>query len=766
MDGPKQVRHRSRTPESLSNRDSENVVNLHNRGFPAEAISQSLGLPIDKVESLLEMRSSSSLPSESLVAKALLKVLTLKDLTDMHFLKGAELENEVKRCQQDPYFFQKYIEAAAKKSQRYRCSQSGKMMRQPVVGQDGRFYDKNLTTAYANAPVMQELLQEAVDFSRSLVNELSTFCQLQKDAGDSLPLIADFLSMLDPSDDLLSYTAILDSLKDSQLPKLLNIFMAVDLKALSKLTTLHNSWTSGLEINHTLLVLTEFLCNIYLDKNNDKQAHVCLMSFLSNAINDLSLLPASVNLASSIGLRLNMPLLFTIIELLEPLRLVGEDSWHFTELKMRAAELLSIEGKTNESEQIIASLKAEWCDDKRFKSWLLNFSIKFETEHRGSEILQSMIEANFQKQLEAGLPEVLNETFIYLLHLVRMLRSEISSVDQSYREKLQKIEKLSEQATPRTQRGFKKPFVKVFSNQAKKMRNQLRKISNDFQAKPISESEEEFVEPIQVPRDLLPRTQSADLLPHSIYSALKNTSRLYVTNLVTGAETTAIVSGYTFKCGCHHVQLPNDSGLLFTGGGPSQDVVIIAPDFSWSRGTSMADSRYLHGSLYFEGGVYVIGGKANKKSYINSVQRYDLDGAFWETLPDMPIHTSNFLPQVIESTMKIYLIGGYCRSWIETIQEYSIRERVWRVLESVVPLVGTAVPCFKLSRDTTAIIFCTKRRVYSLQTETGYIDYLKKVAEANCRGGPCYYVNGIMYCSYDKGETRQLEIGSLDPQPS
>lgn len=773
MDGPRPARHRSRSPEPLSQRDTDNVLNLHHRGLPAESISQTLGLPIDGVVWVLEQQSSSA-PSNSLVAKALLKVLTLNELAEMHFLQGSELENEVRRCQQDPEFFRLYITAISERSQKFRCSLSHKLMKLPVVGQDGRFYEKTTSNAFASYPVMQNLKLEAANFARALLHELSFCYRLQRDDPDSLAVVIDLLNVLDPQDDLVSYAEIIRSLNENQTSRLLTAYLAVDSKALARLKLLQDAWLKDQVLDNALLNLTRFLCEIYLTKS-PKQAQDCLLRHLLCTEQRPDLRLDAIKLAVDIGLKLSRPLLSQVIDVLEPMQLTGEEeSWHLAELKMRVAELLTIEGKTAEALSIINSLKSVWSEEKRFKAWLLNYSIKHDKQMKDYEMLTTLIEANFPQMIEQGLPDIFNETLIYLLQLVRIVRSDASVSYKSHSLKVEQLEKQVESHNSMlTRKYFSNEFEALRAAESRKIEKRLEKIEADHHHTNSSRSRTFTRPPLQ---EVRPATsQFDDILPKYIYSTRKNSNQLFVTDLTTGSSSEVVIEGIMFRSGCQHVQIPDTGCLFFSGGGPSTEVMHIKPNFAWrsdllggaesswgvERGAPMNEARSSHGSLYFEQKVYVLGGKRGKKIWLKTVECYNFGLNSWEILPDMPLQCCNFTPQVLERTQQIYVIGGHFKNWSDRIQEYSIPDRLWTIIDVKLPLPSSFINCFKMGRDATSVFLVTKGGLHSFDTETETVKFLKRTADEQCLGGPCYLSKGILYCSYDKGPARQVMIGNL-----
>jgi hypothetical protein len=121
----------------------------------------------------------------------------------------------------------------------------------------------------------------------------------------------------------------------------------------------------------------------------------------------------------------------------------------------------------------------------------------------------------------------------------------------------------------------------------------------------------------------------------------------------TGEQTTHTLPNYTFQ---YSSVCEGPDNLLFITGGDSrqQEVVSVQMDsLALKNCPPMLTPRYSHGSAYFGGWLYVIGGYGTKLC-----ERYDLQQT-WTALPPLPTTATQYYSiGVVVSCDKLYCLGG------------------------------------------------------------------------------------------------------------
>jgi hypothetical protein len=261
-----------------------------------------------------------------------------------------------------------------------------------------------------------------------------------------------------------------------------------------------------------------------------------------------------------------------------------------------------------------------------------------------------------------------------------------------------------------------------------------------------------------------PKTQEApqiheDALPTFIYSSNHNTGQLYKTNLVTGELHASLrVPSYSFRPGCCWSEVSGGS-LLITGGGypiAVREVVRIytCREFAVAGCPPMLTPRTGHAAVYHSQHLYVLGG--HNTSFLSECERYVCALHRWETLPPLPRACMNMSGVVVESSL--YALGGYAGRDLDLVQRLSLESLTWELMQLRLPYAGSGIPCFKV-KDTEVYLVVKKTlcsftalQVHPLKTLTEDIQSWYGVS---------YYRSGTLYCSFNLGPVRSLEIGSL-----
>jgi hypothetical protein len=283
----------------------------------------------------------------------------------------------------------------------------------------------------------------------------------------------------------------------------------------------------------------------------------------------------------------------------------------------------------------------------------------------------------------------------------------------------------------------------------------------------VSAFKRELTESVEVSRDELHRLTNTSCNVDSvqrykdavyIYSYERNTGELCRTHLGTAKQSTHPIPLYKFKFGCCLNELPGTC-LLVTGGGyggSSEVVRIDLGSFEVSFQAQMRTPRHKHAAVYYAKHLYVLGGMNH--DFSNKCERYICADNCWEALPPLPQACCNMTGVVVEDCL--YALGGHDgSSLLDLIQMMSIEGLTWELIPMRLPNADCAIPCFQLSE--TQIYLLLKETLWSFAPlEVKPIKTLLRSIRSLF--GPSYFSKGRLYCSYDQGAARVLEVGSLN----
>jgi hypothetical protein len=254
---------------------------------------------------------------------------------------------------------------------------------------------------------------------------------------------------------------------------------------------------------------------------------------------------------------------------------------------------------------------------------------------------------------------------------------------------------------------------------------------------------------------LVPRTAKVH------YSYMKNTNVLYWTDFRTN-RTSSTLTQLTFLEGCSYVDISDKSALFFTGGDHSDSADLMdAKNFKLSPDIApMQVKRSWHGSVYFEGKVYVIGGKVNRSVYTEACECYDFSSNSWKQLPNLPKALRDVTPIGIEG--KLYILGGRINytDYSKKILSYDISLKEWEVLPCKLPTKVTSFPCFKLRKNSPLIYFVQDSHLWTFCTRQEQVVNQKKILDrvAGEPRGPCSVSVSRLYIPHDNGPSTVVSL--------
>jgi hypothetical protein len=257
-----------------------------------------------------------------------------------------------------------------------------------------------------------------------------------------------------------------------------------------------------------------------------------------------------------------------------------------------------------------------------------------------------------------------------------------------------------------------------------------------------------------------PELRDEDALPTFIYSYNYRTDKLWRTHLVTGTRSIHQVPSYKFKYGCCWSELPEDC-LLITGGGPPEVKEVaridILREFAVTQQPPMLTPRRSHACVYHAQHLYALGGLSDTgSSWLKDCERYVCAERRWEALPPLPKAAGNISGVVVGGSL--YALGGLDegKSFLDLIQQLTLTDLTWKVMELRLPHIGCGIPCFKLSDSEVYLVI--NKTLYSF-TPLQILPLKTLLDDMQTFFGASYYSRGTLYCANQAGSASRMEIG-------
>jgi hypothetical protein len=243
-----------------------------------------------------------------------------------------------------------------------------------------------------------------------------------------------------------------------------------------------------------------------------------------------------------------------------------------------------------------------------------------------------------------------------------------------------------------------------------------------------------------------------------IYNFYPYTSRLHKTNLSTGQERSTTLN-HTFKFGSSLCE-STEGNLFITGGMPAtRKLVCIDPTTkAVTPKPIMKTARWGHGSVFYGGLLYVIGGYNG--ALLAECERYDTLHNHWQPIPPLP-HASRYHAAIVCGyTRRIYILGGNDGLYLDLIQEFELESQSWKLLEVKLPSKSNFIPCFNL-KNQALIYFIQGGALHSFSPITYALANVKPVTNITSYHGPSYFAKGTLYYPDASGPVLKLVIGNL-----
>jgi hypothetical protein len=393
------------------------------------------------------------------------------------------------------------------------------------------------------------------------------------------------------------------------------------------------------------------------------------------------------------------------------------EQWRLDELSFREAEFRVKNGEDAAARELLKTLKGNLA----FKERLLEFFDRVDWKQDKLEFLDEIYSRNMQTLKTKGLSPPLVEVL----------------------ETLYQITQTGQQVRPKISEH---PSVKSAVDDLKRQQ-QAFYANLDLQQRKLQ----------AVKASMQQFTKNE---PGFIFNFQSGTTNLLKTNISTGQESSTALT-HTFKM--YSILCESPEGNLFITGGRSpvtSEVVCINPTTNTvTPQPPMNTPRSHHGSVFFGGFLYVIGGH-NGSARLAECERYDSFQGRWEPIAPLPHAIWSFEAFVCGNTRRIYTIGGHDGADVDLIQEFELESQTWKLLEVKLPSKNHCIPCFRV-KNQALIYFIQGGAVRSFSPITYTLAEVKLVTNIQSRNGPSYYAKGTLYYPHESGPLQKLVMGEL-----
>jgi len=248
---------------------------------------------------------------------------------------------------------------------------------------------------------------------------------------------------------------------------------------------------------------------------------------------------------------------------------------------------------------------------------------------------------------------------------------------------------------------------------------------------------------------------------HFIYSMRIASTLLYKTDITTG-YTWKQETHLDFKDGCQYCEV-SEFKLVVTGGYDSDQAIDIdtSSGFELNWLNPMENIRYNHGTCYFEGMVYALGGQYDNKK-MRACERLSLALGTWESISPSPEALSCINPICVERLKALFVFGGFNTHYLDAIHKFDIIKNEWTRLEAKMFRKAHYVPCFITKEDALDIYFISQNYMGRLNTSKGKVLDVKVLNEdVYCYQGMSRYWNGSLYCPRYSDAPKRSSVGLL-----
>jgi hypothetical protein len=416
------------------------------------------------------------------------------------------------------------------------------------------------------------------------------------------------------------------------------------------------------------------------------------------------------------------------------------EQWRLDELTLREAEFRVKRGDDSAARELLKALRSNLA----FKGKVLEFFDRVDWKQEKLEFLDEIYSRSLQTLKDQGLNPPLLEA-LETLYQITQTRSELKA-SPSLEIKVKESPSVNLQEVSVNLKLVMEAAADELKAQQRTFDAQLQQIQRNSQAEQ------------QAVLDLV--NQLPKNKPGFIFNYEDGTSNLHKTNLSTGQESSTALTR-TFKPDSSLCESPEGT-LFITGGYPAtSEVVCINPTtHAVTPKPPMNTPRSHHGSVFYEGYLYVIGG-TNGTACLAECERYDIFQDKWEPIAPQPHPSDCHEAIVCGYTRRLYTLGGHDESSpIDLIQEFELESQTWNLLEVKLPAKSHCIPCFRV-KNQALIYFIQGGAVRSFSPITYTLANIKPVTNILSCHRPSYYAEGTVYYPDDSGSVRKLVIGEL-----
>jgi hypothetical protein len=661
------------------------------------------------------------------------------------FVLGIDIDQVQELIAQNPVQMRRQLESIKRKSRRYRCAYSNRLMASPVMAVDGNYYELSILEAHPSILADRimphpKLKAEIVEFSKDSLKALEDCLQQREPHEGVYELAAECLSVLSLEADMEIVLKVLGAVEGEGLKELTGKLR--DLVSGEYLLSLMNHTVR--QLPHQALYLATLILLNPLSEQAFEEAFSCFTEQLSQAF----LTPGVVELAEEVSAKLSSSELSLMNSVLmrQPREEGVED--RLNALRLKEAYQRLREGDVEAAVSLVSSLQ--------------------ETPHLEEEVLKFYEEANWGRGKLKILKHKLNTSLEAVCQESPSVAATIRILCQLFDAEL-----LSLRTETTAQESFANLTAEVgavheaventgneAASQVQRLKEQSerRELANQASLRSLKGQMETLKKDLTETLGLLQSTRDRAALPTSIYSYKHSTDQLYETSLVTGETVCHRIPSYTFKRFCCWTELPGES-LFITGGEEPVTTKVVRIDtrtLAVSKQPRMLNPRRCHAAVYHAQHLYVLGGSTESKC-LKRCERFVCVESRWEALPLLPSPCHSISGVVVEGCL--YALGGSTANGddLDLIQRLSLDRLTWEPLQISLPRAGSCIACFKLN-DTEAY-FLLDKTLYSFQT----LHPVRSLPEGTLSCfGPSYYSRGSLYCSSSVGAARRVEIGRLN----
>jgi hypothetical protein len=617
----------------------------------------------------------------------------------------------------DPQLMQEILAQAQQKSLKYRCSHSARLMRSPVQACNTKLYEKEVLEAlpksgqneliseWSPLAVNHFVKEEIRHFSKETL-ELIEVCIVRMPEA-TVGLVSDCLSVLSAESDLPSFLKVFERLESGQLPQLLGLLQS---KCSSELMqSLYCRLAEIEQLQPTVLAMSRLL----LKGSGFDEVFGAFVGVVRRAAASSEVLDAALEVAESCSLTQQGLLREELCN-----KHWDSEQWRLDELSLREAELRVLIGEDSAVRELLKAVIGNCAS----KGKVLEFFDRVDWKQDRIDFLDEIYSRSLQTLKDQGLNPSLLEA-LDTLYQINQTRPDI------------KATAIKEEASVDL-----KLIMKISSDELK-----VQQQAFDARLQAVKDSVQQF-------------TMHK---PSFIFHLEPYSSNLHKTNLSTGQQSSTALT-HKFKPYSSLCESP-EGNLFITGGHPvTTEVVCINPTTNAvTPKPPMKTPRFAHGSVFYGGFLYVIGGH-NGSAYLAECERYDSFQDKWELIAPLPQASHCHEAIVCGYTRRIYILGGQNSTGdLDLIQEFELESQTWKLLEVKLPSKSHWIPCFRV-KNQALIYFIQDGALRSFNPDTCTLANVKPVSNITSWNGPSYYVKGTLYYPfYDAGPLKKLLIGEI-----